>query len=48
MLEVFKMVQDSGGLLLGFVWVVFELRGVRRDFAKHETDYVHQPIDRRK
>lgn len=36
-------VQNGGGLLLLLMYLVFELRSMRRDFAKHEEIYIHEP-----
>jgi hypothetical protein len=38
MLDILGLFQAKGGLLMCFVWVVFEVRLLRRDFNRHEHD----------
>lgn len=37
-LDMLGLFQAKGGLLLCFVWIVFEVKLLRRDFNKHQHD----------
>jgi len=43
LLDTLGLLQAKGGMLIGFVWIVFELRRLRHDFNRHEHDDAGQP-----
>lgn len=44
LLDILGLLQAKGGMLIGFVWIVLELRRMRRDFNRHEHDDDGQPF----
>lgn len=38
------MIQSNGGMMVGFAWLVWEVRSIRRDFNRHEHDEEGQPF----
>lgn len=38
-LKFVATVQNSGGMLIVFTWLVFEVRQQRKDFHRHEKIY---------
>lgn len=41
--EFFAQVQSGGGMLVGLMWIGFELRALKRDVAQHEKLFKHEP-----
>lgn len=36
LITLLQTVQNGGGMLAVFVWMVFEVRSLRRDMSRHE------------
>lgn len=44
LLDVLGALQAKGGLLIGFAWMIVEVRRMRRDFNRHEHDEEGKPV----
>lgn len=43
LLNILGGVQSGGGILLGLLYLAYEVRTIRHDFGKHEEIYEHKP-----
>lgn len=44
LLDIMGALQAKGGVLLCFVWLIYELRRLRADFNRHEHDDDGKPF----